>query len=281
MRFLMINYFGESKISRFLTFKTTFLKKYKQKFLNLDTDFKLIEIQQFEELNKYTYRNKQNFSSFMLQTLNHFKIIDVVIIGKPGFIFYHLRFREKRMQKYPIPLAMLLTSSGRPENLPVEPEEPENPGNGENVQGKQQAPFDFGVGDLFSNLLVLGRVQIVGYFRYQTRFAEKHVQNDIRRVQPNLRGLFPGNLKCVCQQNNRSTKKKQPEKQLQIHEQGPHRPGEWRPLLLQLLRKEVGGGVQRRIPRPAPTRQNERAGNRVRKQLQVVPQNDKFRELGG
>lgn len=90
----MINYFSESKIERFILFKNTFLRKYKKKFYNLDTDFELVEIQKFEELNKYTYRNKQNYSTFMLTTLNHFKIIDVVIIGTLRSFYFGLVFSK-------------------------------------------------------------------------------------------------------------------------------------------------------------------------------------------
>jgi hypothetical protein len=68
-----------------MAFKQNFIKKYKKKLLDLDTDFELIEVINFDELNKYTYRNKQNFSNFILKMLNQFKIIDVVIIGSFTF----------------------------------------------------------------------------------------------------------------------------------------------------------------------------------------------------
>lgn len=94
MRFLLINYFTIENIQKYFGFKDQFIQKFSKIFRNLDTNLKIIEIKHFRDLNEYSYRNKQNYSTGIMKTLNNFKIIDIVIIGKLICIILHPKFKS-------------------------------------------------------------------------------------------------------------------------------------------------------------------------------------------
>ena len=67
---------------RFKHITQNFKNNFSVLLKNLDTDFKIKQIEDLKELDNYIYRNKQNFSHFITKKLKLFKIIDIVIIGK-------------------------------------------------------------------------------------------------------------------------------------------------------------------------------------------------------